>query len=328
MLWSAQYRRIAAISSSSPGSSTASGASWTPESLRRNRSSVDLPPARSSRARSSTPQYSAPTIVANPSRSAGDSADGRSLTCSASSSAVDDFFEADRLLEQRSNALRQRFRLRGVAPCVPLHRGQECGLLVIRTRSCVTVLHMLSMSNDRSSTIGDRILEAAAYCVHRLRGRPGDIGRDRAPRAGEQADGLSALAGHPVGACGTADHADRRRIGRGAEPWDRPRGAGRAGRRGRRSLAQRRSGHVGAAQGSRVDDGLHHRAAGHQPADPHRHVGGRHQARPGRGQRAARRTASARGDVSADRPVDDPVRADRRPDPRRRRARRRTRPLR
>ena len=31
--------------------------------------------------------------------------------------------------------------------------------------SCVTVLHMLSISNDSSSTIGDRILEAAAYCV-------------------------------------------------------------------------------------------------------------------------------------------------------------------
>src|SRR5258707_11470500 len=31
--------------------------------------------------------------------------------------------------------------------------------------SCVTVLHMLSISNDPSPTIGDRILEAAAYCV-------------------------------------------------------------------------------------------------------------------------------------------------------------------
>src|SRR5262245_37190543 len=31
--------------------------------------------------------------------------------------------------------------------------------------SCVTVLHMLSISNGNSPTIGDRILEAAAYCV-------------------------------------------------------------------------------------------------------------------------------------------------------------------
>src|SRR5258705_13949671 len=31
--------------------------------------------------------------------------------------------------------------------------------------SCVTVLHMLSISNDPSPTIGDRILEAAAHCV-------------------------------------------------------------------------------------------------------------------------------------------------------------------
>lgn len=31
--------------------------------------------------------------------------------------------------------------------------------------SCVTVLHMLSISNDSSPTVGDRILEAAAYCV-------------------------------------------------------------------------------------------------------------------------------------------------------------------
>ncbi len=31
--------------------------------------------------------------------------------------------------------------------------------------SCVTVLHMLSISNDEPSTIGDRILAAAADCV-------------------------------------------------------------------------------------------------------------------------------------------------------------------
>src|SRR3954469_14733831 len=31
--------------------------------------------------------------------------------------------------------------------------------------SCVTVLHMLSISNDPSPTMGDRIMEAAAYCV-------------------------------------------------------------------------------------------------------------------------------------------------------------------
>ena len=47
---------IAAISTSFLGRSTASGASWIPESLRRNRSSVDLPPARSSRPSSSTRQ--------------------------------------------------------------------------------------------------------------------------------------------------------------------------------------------------------------------------------------------------------------------------------
>ena len=51
---------------------------------------VDLPPARRSRARFSMPQYSAQTIAASPSRSAGESADGRNRTCSGSSSASAD----------------------------------------------------------------------------------------------------------------------------------------------------------------------------------------------------------------------------------------------
>ena len=88
MLRCAQYRRISAISSSSPGSSTASGASWTPGSLRRSRSRVDLPPARNSRSRSSTTQWPAPTIAASAPRSVADSAEGRNCTRSSSSSAV------------------------------------------------------------------------------------------------------------------------------------------------------------------------------------------------------------------------------------------------
>ena len=69
------------------------------------------------------------------------------------------------------------------------------------------------------------------------------------------------------------------------------------------------------------------RTAGHQPADPAstrlaadiKLAQDEGSVRPGD-------AASARGHVSADRPVDDPVRTDRRADPRRRRARRRTLP--
>ena len=82
MLRSAQNRNTAATSSSLPGSSTASGASWTPKSRRRSRSSVDLPPARNRRSWSATATCSAPRIAAIPSRSEGDSADGLSRTCS------------------------------------------------------------------------------------------------------------------------------------------------------------------------------------------------------------------------------------------------------
>ncbi len=87
MLCREQKWRISATSFSSPGSSTASGASCTPGSLRRSRSSVDLPPARNSRSRSSTMQNCVPTIADSASRSGCDSADGRNFTCCGSSSA-------------------------------------------------------------------------------------------------------------------------------------------------------------------------------------------------------------------------------------------------
>ena len=73
--------------SSSPGSSTASGASWTPRSLRRSMSGVDLPPACSSRSRSAVRQVLGPDDFGQPFGSACDSADGRSFTWSSSSSA-------------------------------------------------------------------------------------------------------------------------------------------------------------------------------------------------------------------------------------------------
>ncbi len=64
------------------------------------------------------------------------------------------------LLEQGADPVGQRLGRRRVAPRVPRHRGHE---LVVIAESCVTVLHMLSISNaDARPPVEDRILEAAA----------------------------------------------------------------------------------------------------------------------------------------------------------------------
>src|ERR1700740_2360030 len=44
-------------------------------------------------------------------------------------------------------------------------RSTSSGAGVRSSSTCVTVLHMLSISNAESTDIGDRILDAAASCV-------------------------------------------------------------------------------------------------------------------------------------------------------------------
>ena len=165
MLRCAQYRRISAISSSSPGSSTASGASWTPGSLRRSRSSVDLPPARNSRSRSSTTQCAAPTIAASASRSVADSADGRNLHLLELEFGGRRVLDAEGLFQQGADPVGQRLGGLRVAPRVPLHRGQKRGLLLIRTSHALQYYRCCQSVTTTSPDIGDRILDAAASCV-------------------------------------------------------------------------------------------------------------------------------------------------------------------
>ena len=106
-----------------PGSSTASGASWTPESLRRSRSRVDLPPARSSRPWSSTvtvrgadDRAQAVAIGSRQGRRPQPHLVGAGLL---GAGPVD----AERLAEQGADAVGQGFGRCRVAPGVPLHRG-------------------------------------------------------------------------------------------------------------------------------------------------------------------------------------------------------------
>lgn len=142
-----------------PGSNTASGASWTPVSLRRSRSGVDLPPACSSRSRSAVRKYSVPTMRASASWSAPDRADGAAAPARGRVRAA-----PSPLGPQPASATTGRHQKvawpRRDLPTRPISSVEG----VPRGESRVTVLHMLSMSNDRADT-GGRILRAAASCV-------------------------------------------------------------------------------------------------------------------------------------------------------------------
>ena len=205
-------RRISATSSSSPGSSTASGASWTPGSLRRNRSSVDLPPARSSRPRSSATQCSAPTIAASASRSAADSADGRRLhLISARVRRSGESVDAEGLLRAGRGSRRTAAWRPPGRPTRSTSSGAEVRTVAHPDESCVTVLQMLSISNDESPRCRRPDPRRRGELRGRLRRRPGDARRDRAACRGQPPDRLSPVARHPLDPGGAADRADHRR---------------------------------------------------------------------------------------------------------------------
>ena len=114
--------------------------------------------------------------------------------------------------------------------------------------SCVTVLHMLSISNDPSPTIGDRILEAAASCVlaygvDRVTlaeiARRARVSRPTVYRRWPDTRSiLAALLTRRI--TGVLDEMPSRGVGREALV--------ERDRRGRRAAAPRRRGHVGAAK--------------------------------------------------------------------------------
>ena len=83
---------------------------------------------------------------------------------------------------------------------------------------------MLSISNHSALDIGDRILDGRGELRAGFRRRPGDAGRDRAPRGRQQADGLPPLARHRSRSLAAlltaADHrrAARRAVSRATGP--------------------------------------------------------------------------------------------------------------
>ena len=217
----------------------------------------------------------APTIAASASRSAGDSADGRNLTWSGSSS-VPPASSTPRACFSRVRIPSESGLAASGSPQVPLH-GEKC----IPLQSCVTVLHMLSISNDLPRTIGDRILEAAASCVvaygvDRVTlaeiARRARVSRPTIYRRWPDTRALLAalLTARIVGVL-----RDVPSPGSGREALVE-RIVGR-----RRTAPARRRGHVGAALRARTGHGLHRRTPGHQPADPHRRGGRRAEGRPG-----------------------------------------------
>ena len=194
---------------------------------------------------------------------------------------------------------------------------------------CVTVLHMLSISNagnDGSTDVDDRILARRRRAVSRLRPGSGDGRRNRAPRTGQPAHGLPPLAGRARDArrrCSPASHQHpARRAGRARRTGGAWTGSVAAVaqlrhdplvdaglRSGARdgSAVPRRSGSVPASWGL-----IEVLARG--PGDG-----------AGRRQRARRRHPADGRHDDADRPVGRPVGPDGLADPRRRRTGRRVR---
>ena len=146
---------------------------------------------------------------------------------------------------------------------------------------CVTVLHMLSISNDTSPDVGDRILDAAASCVLAFGvdrvtlaeiARRAGVSRPTVYRRWPDTQALLAalLTARIVGVLRDVPTAAA-----AAKRWSS----------GSSAVAERLRHDelvdVGAAFRARAGHGVHRRAARHQPADPDRRGGRRAASRPG-----------------------------------------------